>query len=223
MIVSVHLPKTAGTSFKKSLQEYYGRTLLEDYGDAPMNLSSFENVELAKDYSNQLSASSLSKINCIHGHFLPLKYAPLQQEGWKFVVWLRNPIERLMSNYLFWMRTYVPGKTRGMKKDVVEGDWTFYKYATSNKVRNLYTKFLSGFGLDKFEFVGIVEFYKEDFEYFCYKYFGKKLPEFYSNVTPPNLRSVCNITKSERDEIEKLHQDDMDMYKNALTLRKNRV
>ena len=42
---------------------------------------------------------------CIHGHFLPLSYRHLARRAdVRFVTWLREPIDRLLSHYHYWRR-----------------------------------------------------------------------------------------------------------------------
>lgn len=47
MIISVHLPKTAGTSFIKTLKSVYGNNVLEDYADKRLNTALFKRRSIA--------------------------------------------------------------------------------------------------------------------------------------------------------------------------------
>jgi len=37
VLISLHLPKNAGASFLKSLEDHFGERLLRDYADLPLN------------------------------------------------------------------------------------------------------------------------------------------------------------------------------------------
>jgi hypothetical protein len=88
-IVSVHLPKTAGTTFRHMLQQAFPALTL-DYGE-PHILA--------------------PHIGCIHGHFFVEKYTGILPRA-RFIAWLRDPIERLVSQYHYWLRTPGSGKRR---------------------------------------------------------------------------------------------------------------
>jgi hypothetical protein len=74
MIISVHLPKTAGKSFEAALQTCFGSSLLEDYGSFPMNTPVYERDKAALEASLTNADADFSGVECIHGHFLPAKY-----------------------------------------------------------------------------------------------------------------------------------------------------
>ncbi len=85
-IISVHVPKTAGTTFKKVLQQIY--TDQEIFFDYP-HRGPLHNKMLAKDSAN---------VRVIHGHFPANKYE-LKFPKARKIIWLRNPIIRLISHY----------------------------------------------------------------------------------------------------------------------------
>jgi hypothetical protein len=74
LLVSVHLPKTAGTSFRAALQAHYGNKLLEDYAMLPMQVPrgrrEWQSLRDAYNARDQITPST----RAIHGHFLPVKY-----------------------------------------------------------------------------------------------------------------------------------------------------
>lgn len=81
MLISVHIPKTGGTSLRNALERKYGKRLRLDYPDLPMKLS--QKLKIL------LSGRPLE----IHGHFPASKYA-----GTK-ITFLRDPFERRISTY----------------------------------------------------------------------------------------------------------------------------
>lgn len=226
MIISVHLPKTAGTSFYKLLDDHFNGLIKRDYKDVPLNksISSRRLQALLKCLS--LYVINPKKINCIHGHFMPLKYFFYRsQSDVKFVTWMRNPVERLASHYFHWLRTYDVSTSPLLHRRVVEEKWSLERFCLGPEMKNMYSQFLWFFPLTKFDFVGITEFYESELEYFCGKFVG----EMRGNVSYEENRNQKNNNKPYvangdfRTAIEKHHSDDMKLYKQALDLRTMRL
>ncbi len=108
MLISVHLPKTAGSSFLAALDGHFGPGLLRDYADLPINTPvTARNASAVKACLRNLLRCP-AEVRCVHGHFLPLKYLFCCRRNVKFVTWLRDPLERVASHYFFWPRSYDP-------------------------------------------------------------------------------------------------------------------
>ncbi len=76
LIVSLHMPKTAGNSFKVVLEEHFGDAMKSDYADYPMNVSPAVRHRQAVEgcLATAKARADFGDIRCIHGHFLPIKY-----------------------------------------------------------------------------------------------------------------------------------------------------
>lgn len=224
MLISVHLPKTAGVSLRKSLEECFGNRLLTDYGDFPINTT--PKRRKIKALYNLLCNSMIdfSKIECIHGHFLPLKYLPLAiRYNTNFITWMRDPIERIASHYHYWKREYDPNNAPPLQKKVIMENWSLEKFCFSNELKNLYTQFLWGFPINLFKFIGITEKYEEDFvllsEFFLKQTTNIRFENM--NTTKNNDKYISN--KNLRKKLENHHAMDMKLYNYALELRKKRI
>lgn len=218
MIISLHLPKTAGSSFAKSLEEHFGAALLKDYGDFPINTPEYQRNKAALQASLQNAEErDFSSIECIHGHFLPLKYLLLSvRQELKFVTWMRDPVQRMLSHYYFWKRTYNRETSARLHCRVVEENWSVERFCLSQELRDIYKQFLWGFPLEKFDFIGIIDHYQSDFIYFCKKYLGVHLEEYKENIGD---KSQYLIDEKLYNDIKNFHRYDMDLYKKALTQR----
>ena len=76
MLVSIHIPKTAGTSFGDLLKLEYGPRLMLDYGDW-VGLNSPEAISHRTRRKQEMMAQSAqiaANFECIHGHFIADKY-----------------------------------------------------------------------------------------------------------------------------------------------------
>lgn len=219
MIVSLHLPKTAGASFAATLEHHFKSQLLKDYADIPINTPQYERNKAALQKSICNAENNFQNIECIHGHFLPIKYLLLaNKQEIKFIAWMRNPVERALSHYFFWKRNYNPETAPNLHRKVIEENWSVEQFCLSAEVRNVYDQFLWGFPIEYFEFIGITEFYKDDLEYFTRHYLQ-------SSVEPQRLnvgyegKGGYQIEVSLRKEIEAFHNKDMAMYQRALEKR----
>lgn len=230
MMISLHLPKTAGTSFKVLLSNNYKRSLYEDYKDFPDNKSFEERTLEAQFLKKQMRFKKymylLSNVKCIHGHFLPYKYIDyLKYDSTRFVTWLRDPLERLGSHYHYWVRTYHKDNSLPFHRKVVEENWTLEQFCLSKEMKNLYSNFLWNFPIDKFDFIGITEYIEEDIKYFSEHYLkNSKLKLQHANYNPV-LKTKSKYFSDEDliKEIKSFHEEDYKIYNYALERRKQRI
>lgn len=218
ILISLHIPKTAGTSFSEFLMAHFTDRLLMDYKHLPEHISLFR-IRAVTGYHCVINAfRKYSNIKCIHGHFLAAKYLSVRRA--KFITWMRDPVERLASHYHYWKRTCTP-ESLPLHRRVVEENWSFERFCLGPEIRNLYSQFLWRFPLDRFDFIGITEHFEEDFLYFTNRFFG---------IAPPIPRSNINLDKKGiyvdnpglRSKIEAYHAQDMDLYRRAVANRSHR-
>lgn len=222
MIISVHMPKVAGTSFAASLKSNFGTKLLRDYDDFPINTPVLERNKFALKESLTNFEKNFDEIDCIHGHFLPVKYLLLSEvKDLTFVTWLRNPVDRVLSHYYYWKRSFDPKTSQKLHKKVVEENWSLERFCLGSELQNLYFQFLYAFPLENFSFIGISEYYNEDFNYFTNNFISSDLKPEKLNVGN-HLTKGYEISQSLRNEIEDCHSIDIDLYKRALKLRQLR-
>jgi len=222
MIISVHLPKTAGTSFRHSLQDYYGDKLLQNYTDPPQRLNDIERNSKAVKLALETLDVDYENVECIHGHFLPFGYLLLKNASpITFITWMRNPVERIASNY-YHVLQYYKNWNRPFHYKMIDEKWSLEQYCLCDEMRNMYSKFLWGFPLEYFDFIGITEHYKEDFRYFANKYLSPDVQSIRLNVNKES-NGIYNINKSLRKKIEDFHHADMELYERALDMRKKRM
>ncbi len=224
MLVSVHLPKTAGTSFGGTLADHFGDRLYRDYGDFPLNTPPFRRKMSAVLGGLASVGVSFGAIECIHGHFLPIKYRLLRmRRPTSFITWMRDPVERMASHYSFWKRSHDPRTSRALHRRVVEEEWSFERFYRSPRLRNVYAQFLWGFPLANFDFVGITEHYDEDLRFFTESFLGAALPAYRMTANAAREDAPYVTDARLRAEIEALHQKDMLLYRHALQLRQART
>jgi len=96
-LVSVHVPKSAGLSFQKHLDHLFGKRVFWDYNhtDRPDYIPEPAPLPV-------LAQLRKNKTTIIHGHFFLSRYRhiPGLQRGMLF----RDPVERLLSHYYYWLK-----------------------------------------------------------------------------------------------------------------------
>jgi hypothetical protein len=221
MIVSLHMPKTGGTSLAGVLKGHFGPRLLLDYGDWPINTPRlFRNQKALNDAIGNRN-TDFSSYDCIHGHFLPAKYLPLKTAGRvSFVTWLRDPLQRMVSHYDYWLRNYEPAPGATLHRKVVTDGWTLEQFCFSEELRNFYAQFLWSFPVSFFDFIGITEHFAEDLTFFARRYLNITLIGDTPHANAAPAKSATNmLTVDFRRRFEDFHAEDYRIYRDALALR----
>ena len=225
MIISVHLPKTGGTSFERYLQQTLPGKVKLDYFNS-MNRD--EVLSFSKELNWWKRRSLRSEgFQVIHGHFYPCKYQRFKKDrNTKFIIWLRDPIERLLSTYYFWKRyPEVDIDRNSFKKKIIEENWDEERFCTADKMQNSLTNWLWNWPIRDFDFVGLTEYFEEDIVFFN--------KTFIKNHQPLNIPKLnYNPTKKHNyaeeldsnlyKRLQAFHQSDYAIYNEALMMRKER-
>lgn len=156
-IISVHVPRTGGTSLRRSLLDAYGpASVVLDYIDDPLDPCCLFNLD--PESCTRLAALGLAPdIRVVHGHFHPAKYREI--EGLR-IAFLRHPIEILISTYHYWhsLKTshYLYWYVRTMNLSLLE-------MARIPSMRYLLSKsYFGGVEVESFDFVGFMDSYSAD-------------------------------------------------------------
>lgn len=221
------MPKTAGLSFRASLEACFGEGFRHDYQDYPLAQEPQLRRQRALDWGRAAQAADFAGVSCVHGHFLPLKYLELSRTlPCTFVTWLREPVARLVSHYYYWQRAYDPASdlTSSLHRRVIEEGWSLQRFCLAPELRNLYSEFLWGFPLERLDFIGITEFFADDLRYFSQQLPGNKVEAHTLNrrATADGAAPQAPLSAAARAEIEAWHAADMALYRQALQLREGR-
>lgn len=214
LIVSLHLPKTAGTSFAEALRHAFGEDCRIEYVDQPMQLARWRRRWNA--LAGAMPARrGLSSVACVHGHFLPLKYRlAAYPRPVRHLTWLRDPVERLASHYHYWKRDY-PGDdpAQPLRNRMLAEDWSFERFALGPEMRDLYHAYLWGFDPARFEFIGITERYASDLARFARQFGCGDALVANARVNPERGEGRYGIDAGLRARIEAHHARDVDLYR----------
>lgn len=234
MIISIHVPKTAGTTFAQYLYKAFPRGVLLDYGPSTMEVSDLidscfetvpgsnreENPEVRLESNGLLKCRSLlseSGIQVIHGHIDINKYLPIFPDA-TYVVWLREPLQRALSHYHFHKRA-LAGVHDKTNRRVYEGELNFEQWMALEENINFQYRLTNG-DLSKFQFIGVAEEFQRCCSIFKESYainhtgFDVDIPP--ENVNPEKvINERYGVDDRMRSRFTELNHLDMSLYRNA--------
>lgn len=220
MLVSLHLPKTAGTSFAETLRAASGAGYRADYGDLPM-----QHGPLRRRWDAIRGGRTLRHLlpegpGCVHGHFLAMKYRiALAGRLAMFITWLREPTQRLASHYAFWRRDYDGSDpAQPLRNRMLREDWSFERFALGPEMRNVYRQYLWGVDPARFDFIGITEYYQADLRRLV-SMLGCEPVEAAALVNPDSGGEAYDVEPALQARIERFHAADYALYRQALARR----
>jgi len=210
-IISIHVMKTAGVSFHATLRHVYGEVVASfEYLDPPLhairprrNVSLHDTYDIYKSLWHEAMDKVGPEVRVLADHMPVHLYDGLFPRA-KRIVWLRDPVHRIISRYVHRWR---PGLG-------------IYEYIAEDRAQNVMTYFTAGGDLDRFFFVGITERYEEDLTLLagllgwppCY-------PMRHDNrCRHPELKAKLLADDALIAEIERLNQPDIELYKRALRM-----
>jgi hypothetical protein len=214
MIVSVHVTKTAGTSFGAALRrEFKDRFMHDDedwagYRSPQAEARRAANAVRMRNRRDEL----LEKFDVIHGHFVPEKYADLFPRS-DFVAFFRDPFQQAISHYEFLRR--LPPTDHPIAQDFRETRMTLQDFVAWEKTKNPQTQLVGDFAIDDFTMVGLAEQFARSVALFN-DMFGRRLTcEMFENANPDRGDSAYPIDAELRSHIARHRAEDIDLYRRA--------
>lgn len=212
-LISLHIPKTAGTSFRNILRNTYGKRSV---------------VRLDIDHANQIRLNEKvytksvlpKKIKVIHGHFT---YEKLTQhfnfsEKTPLITWLRDPVDRVISNYFFLCKIIQNKLNEDDSYDNLSPRMlkTIEEFASYKENRNVMSNFLKGADLNKFTFIGSQNNFKEDLNELAKTLKWEKITHFEDNITGKNKKEISPEIKS---FIAEMNSEDLKLIEEVKLLK----
>lgn len=203
-LISIHIPKTAGTSFRLALEQVYGNGVARfdiRQGAMALNEQPFTGSQLPH------------ALKAIHGH---IKYPDLAKAidlsaGPKLITWLRNPVDRVVSNYYYLLEQRDRKQKAGEDISHLTAKLgnSLEDFARTDFARNRMSKFLSGLRPQDMFFIGSVDRMEEDV-----KVLAKRMG--WPEVTLPQVnqsgRQQQKVSETMRQLIADLNHEDMVLY-----------
>ncbi|TCK07258.1 sulfotransferase family 2 domain-containing protein [Marinobacterium mangrovicola] len=206
----VHIPKTAGTSFRKAAEEYFSfESVCYDY-----SLDSAETSDLVrkfiyeeKDYLGLNTALSETEILFISGHVPAKKYVHLLGAS-QLVTFLRDPVQRVLSEYNHFLR-----------HKNYEGDLpSFYR---KPQFINRHSKMLHGLPIEALGFIGLTEDYDVSLSQLN-ALFGTAFQRRKLNQGREAKDKAYEVPDDQLKEMQELNAVDIALYQKVVELYKQR-
>ncbi len=214
-LISIHIPKTGGTSFYRALQEAYG----------PGSVSiSYRR----RDYQSAIKQGGLPavlapELKVLHGHLHYSEVRELhQQTQAKVITWLRDPVDRVCSNFSFFKhRLLHPAHNPEVAAaNAHRKSETLLEYAQREENRNRIAKFMRGLPPEDFFFIGLLEHFAADFEELGRRLHWPEVPKLPRlNDNRSFRRGLPELAESGHRALQALNAEDMAIYDWAVQAR----
>lgn len=152
LLVSIHIPKTAGTTIGYILDYGVKRRIFYDYmGPHGYRGNVYDqDVDLLNQHKDFIS----KKFDVIHGHFHYKKYAQIFPEA-DFIVCLRKPVARTISQYFHIIEEADP--RHWLYEDLVSGNMDFIDFVSQPHIKKAQSIFVEGRDIMDFKHVFLTE------------------------------------------------------------------
>jgi hypothetical protein len=206
LIVSIHIPKTGGETFRDILEDLSEGHLQRDYGDRPLAPRTLrQRVKLAASRP-QLEPDT----RVVHGHFIATKYWKRYPEA-RYMAWLREPVERLASHYHYWKRK--PDMKNPTCRRLIDEDLSIESFAALPEMRDVEARFLGEVPVLALAFIGLTERYDDSIELFRRAFYpDMAVTAERHNANPERSGEGYQLDPPVRAAIADLNRTDMQLY-----------
>lgn len=202
-LISIHIPKTGGTSFRNTLQDVYGKDTVQLYYEK-------------KKAEGRIILKKKAKV--LHGHITTKEYDQLVEDypfldSIPLITWIRDPAERVVSNYYYLIeiltkqlephKAETPGLQKRMTRSLIE----FVRYSPHRNVISKHLK-LHWLKSNKLIFTGLLKEYDVELEKLS-KLLGWKNAQKYVHNRTANK---YDVTDEEMEIIKKFNKQDQKLY-----------
>ena len=223
-LISIHIPKCAGASFRRILKYWYKKNLYTHYYNEKLNIPPKKHNYAIK--KRGIFRKNITNNICIHGHFNWKRgygvndyYPNINQ----YVTMLRDPFEIHVSNYFYIKRLGENAYYNGELNEIIKNDYNFYTYTEKRSRSYLLHFFPPEITLSNFKdiikkyyiYIGIVEDMKTSIDILAQKLDFSPPPKI--QLINASLRSE-NISDDWRNSFIKNNQFEMTLYKYILDI-----
>ncbi len=204
-LISLHIPKTAGRSFLTILNSVYDPAIIAHYENKNYTDKTISPITQFKSQLN-------NTVKVIHGHFKFKEIADLKiHPSTKIITWLRDPVERVISNYSFFKKriSLAPeDKELQLRKNE-----SILDYAKMEESKNRMSKFMDGLDINEFFYIGITENFDIDIHELSRKLNWKQFTVPRINDNAEFKSALPSISSETRKILAELNSVDMELYR----------
>lgn len=208
----VHIPKTAGTSFRLGAEQAFGKSrIVYDYGKASPETGKLTQALLYETKQPDFYAFGQACIKndtaMVGGHVNAGRFVSLFGVD-NALTFLREPLQRMASEYAHFARHY-------------DYKGSFHDFYSRPVMHNRQSKMIHGVDLEALGFVGLNERYSESLAVLNARY-GIEVPAREDNRGKQRLDATHRISDEDTAELERLNQRDIALYRRAAALFEQR-
>jgi SAM-dependent methyltransferase len=200
-LLSMHIPKTAGTSFRKFLEQLYGSRLRLMYSEADTAPRLRDKV--------RVDPSTL----CLHGHFQADALFP-QLPGAALITWIRDPVQRVISSYFQMLRNPECAEESAFNKAFFQENWSIMEFARKDEIRRQVLWYFNAVPLADFFFIGVSEWYEASMALFCHRMGIEPMTSVNDslNTNPNRQQSTYPLSELQLREFKTLFVEEFSLY-----------
>lgn len=206
-IVSIHIPKTGGSSFFVMLQQQYGSRCLQLWR---------KDVRMRLDEMGRIGDIPAG-VEVLHGHFHYTEVQHLvEPSSTKLITWLRDPVSRVVSRYHFMKRNVEHDESHPKRGEPVP---SLLEFASRSSHRNTMSDFLRGIALSDLFFVGLLDCFAEDLQRLAQMLGWPAVDMVHLKNNTPYKALQPDLTETELLAVRDLNSEDVELYRQALHMR----
>jgi len=219
-ILSLHIPKTAGSSFYQLLKANYPGQISES---------------LRREHLMEMKKKGLGLrqylppgTEVIHGHVTAAEALDvIREEDPLIIAFFRDPADRVISNYCYFIDLLKNPEQKQQNPAVYEINKhriheSIYEYAEMEENRNVMSKYLAPLRPNDLFFCGLMEQYAADVQRLATRLGWQHKSVDRINVKAHLRREYVKETQDLRFFLRKMNADDVALYKEVQRLRKAR-
>ena len=215
MIVSCHIPKTAGMSFGRLLQRHFMGSVMSDYGDRVGWTGPEADAWRRRRGIPEAIKEAVTQgnVSVIHGHFYISKYAEAYPDA-DLICFVRDPVARVISNYRFLLEN--PQIDHPLVRDFHATRRSLSEWAELPWARNLQTAIVD-VPIRNLAMIGVTEKFDTSLKIFDRK-FNTNLRVAVASVRDNRSSVEVPVTSEVVSRIRSLNSLDQDLYDHACGL-----
>jgi len=214
-LISVHIPKTGGTSFGAILERLYGDRLYRPDDSLPWD-------EMAK--------RTPARTRAVHGHLVPRDFLRAHPTA-AVTAWFRHPVDWAISYYRYWLQTPPDGNAH--HDIVVKERPSIVEFVERRLMEPTPREYLADVPVGRLGFIGCTAHFEADVGRFLRWLEDRVDPAFLAS--PPTAlwgdevpwlnwtRVKPAIRPSEREALGALLADEIAFYGEILSVRAERI